>query len=377
MPSRPDPTCWQSCSALCEKKTATQRFRPICPPAHAPSAPDQTQGGLPSLGPPRPIGSLLWLWPYRPCFPHRLGTNDGRRGFDGADFQRRMAALVDTFPLVPMSRVLLISPPPLWRDGAYDFSAEVINLQLPANLRELAGNIGCRFVDLYQAMIDAELTASISCDGCHVDQGGQRFIRDVVLAEVADVLQLASPPPLLPRPAPPPPPPPLCDRIASAIGLLPADPWCEANSGDPAACTHSYEVRGPQLRMPCAYDPVARSCRSSATLCHMPLPHASAIPPPPPPPLPPAPSPPPPPPPSLPPPQDAPPPPPPAPSPPPLPPSPPPSPAQPFDSAAAAAHLALSTRDAPLVNGTAGGLGLTLALTLVPTLAPAGTQRLP
>ena len=50
-----------------------------------------------------------------------------------------MAALVDTFPLVPMSRVLLISPPPLWRDGAYDFSAEVINLQLPANLRELVG----------------------------------------------------------------------------------------------------------------------------------------------------------------------------------------------------------------------------------------------
>ena len=376
MPSRPDPTCWQSCSALCEKNSH---------PAVSANSPSSTRSvstrsnsGRPPQ--PRPTSAnwqLALAVALRPCFPHRLGTNDGRRGFDGADFQRRMAALVDTFPLVPMSRVLLISPPPLWRDGAYDFSAEVINLQLPANLRELAGNIGCRFVDLYQAMIDAELTASISCDGCHVDQGGQRFIRDVVLAEVADVLQLASPPPLLPQPAPPPPPPPLCDRIASAIGLLPADPWCEANSGDPAACTHSYEVRGPQLRMPCAYDPVARSCRSSATLCHMPLPHASAIPPTPPPPLPPAPSPPPPPPPSLPPPQDAPPPPPPAPSPPPLPPSPPPSPAQPFDSAAAAAHLALSTRDAPLVNGTAGGLGLTLALTLVPTLAPAGTQRLP
>ena len=127
-----------------------------------------------------------------------------------------MAALVGTFPRVPMNRVLLISPPPLWRDGAYDFSAEIINHQIPFNLRELAGDMGCRFVDVYQAMIDAKLPASISCDGCHVDQGGQAFIRDVVLAEVAQALRFASPPPVVsparwhapPRPPPPPPPSP-------------------------------------------------------------------------------------------------------------------------------------------------------------------------
>ena len=46
-----------------------------------------------------------------------LGTNDGHRDFDGADFKRRVAALVGTFPRVPMNRLLLISPLPLWKDG--------------------------------------------------------------------------------------------------------------------------------------------------------------------------------------------------------------------------------------------------------------------
>ena len=138
---------------------------------------------------------MLWPATLALFFHIRLGTNDGYHGFNGADFQRRMAALVGTFPRVPMNRVLLISPPPLWRDGAYEFSAEIINHQIPFNLRELAGDMGCRFVDVYQAMIDAKLPASISCDGCHVDQGGQAFIRDVVLAEVAQVLRFASPPP--------------------------------------------------------------------------------------------------------------------------------------------------------------------------------------
>ena len=111
-----------------------------------------------------------------------LGTNDAHWGFNEAAYRRQMTELVVNFQSpVQRSKVLLISPPPLWRNGIFGgMQQNLINEELPRILRELSTELGCVFVDINHAMFAAGFDGDSSCDGCHLYPSGQEFIARAV-----------------------------------------------------------------------------------------------------------------------------------------------------------------------------------------------------
>ena len=134
-----------------------------------------------------------------------LGTNDGVWSLQMDAFKGYIRGLVQGFPSVPKSQVLLIAPPPVWRDGAFGKSMEVINKRMPAALEQVSRELECKFINMYDLMLRAGFTESISCDGIHYYPKGQEFMSDVILRQVQLVIRPSSPPPWPLRPTPLPP----------------------------------------------------------------------------------------------------------------------------------------------------------------------------
>ena len=136
-------------------------------------------------------------------------------------YQEAFAEIVHRFP---SAQCLLLSPPPVWRDGALGIDQVVVNTILPDLLRTTAADLGCEYVSVYQAFRDGQarppgVTAThgkthslwratdhafrrppqvaedVSCDGVHVSQRGQ----ELIMAPVRErILQM----PIPPRPLP-------------------------------------------------------------------------------------------------------------------------------------------------------------------------------
>ena len=143
-----------------------------------------------------------------------LGTNDGHDGFSGQKFRGWIQRLLAGFDM-PRGRVILIAPPPLWKDRVFtNMRKHVINDLIPPVVGDEAHKIGARFINMKARMLEAGFTSAISCDGCHLYPEGQTFMMQQVLDTVRSMM---TPPPSPPPPPPPPPPP---TRVEWTRGLL-------------------------------------------------------------------------------------------------------------------------------------------------------------
>ena len=68
-------------------------------------------------------------------------------------YQEAFAEIVHRFP---SAQCLLLSPPPVWRDGAFGIDQVVVNTILPDLLRTTAADLGCEYVSVYQAFRDGQ-----------------------------------------------------------------------------------------------------------------------------------------------------------------------------------------------------------------------------
>ena len=68
-------------------------------------------------------------------------------------YQEAFAEIVHRFP---SAQCLLLSPPPVWRDGAFGIDQVVVNTILPELLRTTAADLGCEYVSVYQAFRDGQ-----------------------------------------------------------------------------------------------------------------------------------------------------------------------------------------------------------------------------
>jgi hypothetical protein len=86
-----------------------------------------------------------------------LGTNDanskGRVWDWEVGYQEALAEIVQR---LPSAQCLLVSPPPVWRDSAWGIDQAVVNNVLPDLLRTTAADLGCAYVNVYQAFRDAQ-----------------------------------------------------------------------------------------------------------------------------------------------------------------------------------------------------------------------------
>ena len=143
-----------------------------------------------------------------------LGTNDGHDSFRGEKFRGWIQRLLAGFNM-PRGRVILIAPPPLWKDHVFtNMRKHVINNLIPPIVGDMAHKIGARFINMKARMLEAGFTSAISCDGCHLYPEGQTFMMQQVLDTVRSMM---TPPPSPPPPPPPPPPP---TRVEWTRGLL-------------------------------------------------------------------------------------------------------------------------------------------------------------
>ena len=68
-------------------------------------------------------------------------------------YQEAFAEIVHRFP---SAQCLLLSPPPVWHDGALGIDQVVVNTILPELLRTTAADLGCEYVSVYQAFRDGQ-----------------------------------------------------------------------------------------------------------------------------------------------------------------------------------------------------------------------------
>ena len=92
-----------------------------------------------------------------PCRAAVLGTNDANPKGHNWDWKvGYQEALADLTHRFPSAQCLLLSPPPVWRDQAWGIDQDVVNTILPDLLRTTAADLGCSYVDVYQAFRDGQ-----------------------------------------------------------------------------------------------------------------------------------------------------------------------------------------------------------------------------
>ena len=176
-----------------------------------------------------------------------LGTNDGHDDFRGEKFRGWIQRLLAGFDM-PRGRVILIAPPPLWKDRVFtNMRKHVINDLIPPIVGDEAHKIGARFINMKARMLEAGFTSAISCDGCHLYPEGQTFMMQQVLDTVRSMM---TPPPSPSPPSPPaPPPPPLArasrsdKRTRLRPAICSARAWRMASSGSLATTLRRGTMR--------------------------------------------------------------------------------------------------------------------------------------
>jgi len=120
-----------------------------------------------------------------------LGSNDARLlgqhkrnrswwHFDGPRYVRELSAIARAFLRQGATRVVLLTPPPVWHEGPTQVQSLVVNGLLPTLVREAARAVGggVEVLSIFEAA--RRQSPMIACDGLHLGAAGQIVVANAV-----------------------------------------------------------------------------------------------------------------------------------------------------------------------------------------------------